>query len=400
METSKAMKRRVFATLFVCIFTSVAGVGIVVPLLPVYASDLGASGIYISLIFGSFSLSRTFLLPYFGRRSDTYGRKPYIVWGLFCYALISVAFVFFKSVNALIAIRFLQGMAAAMILPVAQAYAGDITPEGGEGLSMGVFNMSIFIGLSTGPLMGGFIKDSFSLGATFFFMGGLCAFSFFLALFMLPPKHLESVSHRERTPASWKHLLADRMLFGLFVLRFTYTTCIGIIWSFLPVYAHDSFSMSSTLIGILLTLGVFISGLLQVPMGALADRWNKTVMILIGSFIVAYAIASLRWSNGFSDIFIANCLFGLGGGICMPAHMALAVKSGKKAAAMGSVMAIMTVAHSLGMMGGSLLAGVVTDLSAVYYAFTWGAFIMAAGVITFALCAVIHKPYRPCTDSI
>ena len=170
VETSKTTKRRVFATLFVCIFSSVLGTGIVVPLLPVYASDLGASGIYIGLIFGSFSLSRTFLLPYFGRRSDAHGRKPIIVWGLFFYTLISIAFVFFKSVNALIVIRFFQGMASAMILPVAQAYAGDITPEGGEGLSMSAFNMSIFFGLSLGPLMGGFIKDGFNLSATFFFL--------------------------------------------------------------------------------------------------------------------------------------------------------------------------------------------------------------------------------------
>ena len=385
VETSKTTKRRVFATLFVCIFSSVLGTGIVVPLLPVYASDLGASGIYIGLIFGSFSLSRTFLLPYFGRRSDAHGRKPIIVWGLFFYTLISIAFVFFKSVNALIVIRFFQGMASAMILPVAQAYAGDITPEGGEGLSMSAFNMSIFFGLSLGPLMGGFIKDGFNLSATFFFMGGLVIIAFFLALFLLPPKHLESTSHRRRTPAPWKHLLADRMILGLFALRFTYTACISIIWSFLPVYIDRNFSMSSTRIGFLLTLGVILSGLLQMPMGALADRWNKRAMILIGGLIVSYAVASLRWSDSFTDFFLANCLFGLGGGICMPAHMALAVKSGKQAAAMGSVMAIMTVAHSLGMMSGSLLAGLIMDLSAVYYAFTWGAFIMAAGVVIFTL---------------
>ncbi len=60
----------VFVTLFFAIFTTVTGVGIVVPLLPVYANDLGATGIYVGLIFGSFSISRTFLLPLFGRLSD------------------------------------------------------------------------------------------------------------------------------------------------------------------------------------------------------------------------------------------------------------------------------------------------------------------------------------------
>ncbi|MBW2575913.1 MAG: MFS transporter, partial [Deltaproteobacteria bacterium] len=71
--------KKIFGTLFFSIFGTVTGVGIVVPLLPVYAHNLGASGIYIGLIFGSFSLSRTFLLPYFGRYSDKKGRKPFIV---------------------------------------------------------------------------------------------------------------------------------------------------------------------------------------------------------------------------------------------------------------------------------------------------------------------------------
>ena len=66
--------RKIFGTLFFSIFTAVTGVGIVVPLLPVYARDLGASGLYIGLIFGAFSLSRTLFLPYFGRLSDKKGR--------------------------------------------------------------------------------------------------------------------------------------------------------------------------------------------------------------------------------------------------------------------------------------------------------------------------------------
>jgi MFS family permease len=96
------------------------------------------------MIFGAFSLSRTFLLPFFGRLSDRRGRKPLIVCGLFCYALISLAFMGAGSVETLILVRFFQGIASAMIMPVSQAYVGDITPVGSEGLSMGLFNMSVF----------------------------------------------------------------------------------------------------------------------------------------------------------------------------------------------------------------------------------------------------------------
>ena len=78
--------RHIFIALFFSLFATTTGVGLVVPLLPVYAHDLGATGIYIALIFSAFSLSRTCLLPYFGRQSDRHGRKPFIVVGMLAYA--------------------------------------------------------------------------------------------------------------------------------------------------------------------------------------------------------------------------------------------------------------------------------------------------------------------------
>jgi MFS family permease len=380
-EKQRLMKRRVFVTLFFSTFASITGVGIVVPLLPVYASGLGASGLYIGLIYGSFSLSRSFLLPYFGRRSDRIGRKPFIVAGLLGYALVSLAFVYFKSVNDLIIIRFFQGIASAMIMPVAQAYIGDVTPEGAEGLNMGMFNMSVFTGLSIGPIIGGVIEDNLGLDAAFWCMGGLALVAFLMSLTMLPPVAFEMGNGAGRAQKSWKHLWSDRVIRGLFFFRFSYTTCIGIIWSFLPIYAHNAFSISSSRIGILVVLGVLISGALQMPMGALADRWNKNIMILTGGLVVACAIGLLKWADGFTGIFMVQCLFGIGGGISTPAHMALAVVSGSRTGAMGSVMALMTLAHSLGMMSGALIAGVIMDLSDVANVFPLGAIIIVLGTV-------------------
>ncbi len=86
-----------------------------------------------NVMIGAFSLSRTFFLPYFGRLSDIKGRKPIIVPGFLAYALISVAFVYSTSIDTLIIIRFFHGIASAMLMPVIQAYIGDIIQEGREG---------------------------------------------------------------------------------------------------------------------------------------------------------------------------------------------------------------------------------------------------------------------------
>lgn len=379
--------KKIFTTLFFSILAAVMGVGIVVPLLPVYAHDLGASGVYIGLIFGAFSLSRTFLLPYFGRLSDQKGRKPLIVTGLFAYALVSIAFIFSETVETLILLRFLQGIASAMIMPVSLAYVGDITPVGREGFSMGLFNMSVFIGLSIGPLMGGVIKDRFSLQGAFACMGVLAFLGFLLSLFFLPPTKSERVVNRKKKPIGWQHILKDRAIAGLFFFRFTYTACIGILWGFLPIFADSEFSLSSSSIGVLVMLAVFISGLIHTPMGILADRLNRVAMVAIGGVMTSAAILSFGWARGFWDLFLANVLFGLGGGVAMPALMALAVSKGNKTEAMGSVMALLTMAHSLGMLIGSLLAGVTMDIFQLRQAFPFGSLIMMIGVGVFVVCS-------------
>ncbi len=381
-----AVNRRIFGTLFFSIFAAVTGVGIVVPLLPVYARDLGASGTYIGLIFGAFSLSRTLFLPYFGRRSDRRGRKPFIVCGLFSYAVISVAFILSSGVESLIAIRFVQGITSAMIMPVVQAYVGDITPEGREGWVMGLFNMSLFIGLSAGPLIGGVVKDRYSLEGAFACMGVLSIVGFGLCLAFLPPTAEEHVVKKGLPPTRWSTILGDRTIIGLFFFRMAYTACIGIIWGFLPVFADAEFSVSASAIGILVMLGVFVSGLVQIPMGWLADRINRKAMVLAGGLVVTGAVYGFSHAAGYRDLFWASVIFGLGGGIGMPALMAAAVLRGSRIDAMGSVMALLTVAHSLGMLIGSVTAGVMMDLFALRPAFVLGAVIMAVGTLLFVVC--------------
>lgn len=382
----KPSDRKIFGTLFFSIFAAVTGVGIVVPLLPVYAHDLGASGLYIGMVFGAFSLSRTFFLPYFGRQSDRIGRKPFIVTGLFSYAVVSVAFMIFGGVEALIVIRFLQGITSAMIMPVVQAYVGDITPKGREGWVMGLFNMSLFIGLSAGPLIGGVVKDRFSLQGAFLSMGVLSLFGFGLSLALLPPTREESVVRKGRPPAQWSIILTDRILAGLFFFRLAYTACIGIIWGFLPVLADMEFSASASAIGILVMLGISVSGVMHVPMGWLADRLNRKVMVILGGLVAAVAVHAFNFTTGFQGMLWASVVFGIGGGISMPALMAAAVLRGSSSDAMGSVMALLTVAHSLGMLLGSVFAGVMMDWFELRQAFVFGSALMAAGTLWFTVC--------------
>lgn len=378
-------QKKVFATLFVAILTTVTGAGIVVPLLPVYANDLGASGLYVGMIFGAFTLSRIFLLPVFGRLSDRRGRKPFIVAGLLSYTIISFAFIFSRTIESLIILRFIQGACSAMIIPVVQAYIGEITPEGSEGYSMGLFNLSMFLSLSLGPLLGGSIKDIWSLNTAFLWMSILSAIGLVLCAGLLPQVSREPGRCGKDDVTPWSELLTDKGLINLFVFRYAYTSCIGVIWCFLPLYAVQTFHLSGSQTGILVMLGVFISGLLQLPMGYVADRFNKAGMAIAGGCISAIGMWLPYHAEGFNDLLTAMIIFGLGGGIAMPAIMAIAVIKGEEKKAMGAVMSLMTVAHSFGMLTGAMVAGMTMDFYNLKFSFPCGTMMMTAGTVYFLI---------------
>ena len=375
---------RIFFTLFLAVFATTLGVGLVVPLLPIYAHTMGANAFQIGLVFGAFSLTRTFFVPLFGRLSDMKGKKPFITMGLLVYVLLSVAYVFSDRVADLILIRLGQGVASAMILPVAQAYVGDITPGGREGLTMGLFNMALFAGLSAGPLLGGMVKDAFGINTSFLSMAALCLTGFFLCLALLPRE--EAGLGRSNTTGrgeSYIRTLRNPSVFALFAFRLGFTTSIGVIWAFLPLMASTRFELTGSQIGLVVMINVLISGLLQTPMGFLADRFDKRILIVLGGLLGTGTMLYFLWAPSFLHLFLANALLGVAGGVSFPSIMAIGVIEGRKGDRMGAVMGLLAMAHSLGMLAGPLLAGLLLDACSFTAVFLSGAIVVASGTLVF-----------------
>lgn len=370
------MNNKILLILFLSIFTAVLGQGLVVPLLPVYANSLGASGFIIGLIFGIFSISRSIFLPIFGNLSDKKGRKPFIVWGLLFYFFASVAFLLSHSVMGLVVIRMLQGIASAMIVPVAQAYAAEISPSGAEGKIMGLMNIALYFGLGAGPVFGGTIKDMFGIHACFEAMGLVCLIGFILSITLLPGTKEENIKVKRTAPKSYRILMRDRNVLGILLIRFGYMLCVGSFWSFLPLIADTKYGMSSSAIGILLSIIVLTSAVASYPVGMLADSSSKRLLVFIGGSFTLTGMLYLYSSNSSRDLFVVVGLLGLGGGFLTTASTAMSAVIGKKLAATGSVMSLLMAGHSAGMFVGPLLSGVVMDLTgSVDRAFEIGAFI-------------------------
>ena len=162
------------------------GLGLISPIIPNYASDLGASGIYIGLIYSSFSLTRAFLQTPVGRLADTYSKKKIIIVGLIVYALISYLYTLVNSPETLIVVRLLHGVGSSMMMPVAMAYAINLTPKGEEGKYMGYLNTALFTGYGAGPFIGGYIFESYNTLRVFQTMSLLVIISLILTVLFVP----------------------------------------------------------------------------------------------------------------------------------------------------------------------------------------------------------------------
>ena len=223
---------RVFPILGLAIFSNALGVGIILPLLPLYAEKLGASGILLGFIFASFSISRFIIMPFAGRLSDRRGRKHILAIGLIAFAITSFGYVWANNTVSLLLVRFLQGIAAGMILPIAQAYVGDIAPEGEEGKWMGFFSATFFTGFGFGPLMGGILSEHLGMNSAFYAMGCFNLLAFLGVALFLPETSTRQKATIPR--ASFKDIATSKVVRGIFSFRLGYASSRGAFITFLP----------------------------------------------------------------------------------------------------------------------------------------------------------------------
>ena len=111
---------------FLTVFLDLVGFGIVLPLLPFYATELGASPFEVGLIIASYSAMQFLFAPIWGALSDHFGRRPLLLVGLFGSAVSYVVFGLASTLEVLLLSRVIAGIMGANI-PVAQAYIADST---------------------------------------------------------------------------------------------------------------------------------------------------------------------------------------------------------------------------------------------------------------------------------
>ena len=375
------------------------GLGIIWPLVPVYALELGASGFQVGLIIAAFNITRTIFNPFSGRLSDRWGRKPFIMLGLFFYAAVSVLYVMSTRVDSLILVRLLHGFTSVLVVPVALALAADIAPRQRLGLYMGTLNMAVMLGLGVGPALGGFIRDFFGMPVAFYTMGGLALFTLIGVTIFLPRDNRQDIDQSKQPVAPLKRLLKHRVVQGLFLLRFFIAAGQGSVYTFLPILALR-LQITSSQVGLILGANIFLIAFLQRVCGNIADRVNPKNMVIWGTFLSGLVVLAMPYVDGFYMILLLNIVMGIGNGIAMPGGFVITGQVGQTLG-MGSMMGITETGWSLGMIVSPIISGVIMDSLGVPSIFLMGGVLTIIGIILvfFFLRGYTHSPQEASTVS-
>ncbi len=371
------------------------GSGIVIPLLPLYANNLGAGGLWIGIIFASYPVARVLATPIVGRISDRRGRKPFISIGLLAYGVVSFGFIFASTVTQLVFLRLLHGVAGALILPMAQAYVGDLSPPGEEGRWMGYANAAFMAGFGFGPLLGGVLSEYLGMDAAFLAMGSLSIFAFIVATIFLP----ESISRQSTVSyPSVRDLVRNRLMSGLLIMQLMLTMGGAAFFTFMPLLAANDLGLSTSLIGVLVATFMLLSALLAVPSGRIADRLNRKLLVVVGCAVSSLFLFSVPLGNSFGALLAIAIVGSIGGAITNPAASALTVQVGREYG-MGFSIALFSMAQSVGMTVGPIVGGVVTEYASLNYTFLLGGLMPLLGAGLFVWLAKVARQDDPLPEN-
>lgn len=165
---NESKKRAVIFTVAITQFTMpfmFSSIGIA---LPVIGHEFGASGLDLSLVESIYIGSVAALLLPLGRLADMYGKQPMFRLGTLIYALATFVLGFANSIEAVIGLRMIQGMAGGMALATNMALITEAIPKEERGRAMGLAVAAVYVGLSAGPFIGGLIATHFGWRWIFF----------------------------------------------------------------------------------------------------------------------------------------------------------------------------------------------------------------------------------------
>ncbi len=339
-------------TVSLVVFTIMAGFSVLFPILPFWASNLGASSFEIGLMFSAYPLAQFLSSRFWGRLSDRFGYKVGISLGSLGFALTSLLLPLFPSPTYIIALRFIGGFVSSAALPSSSAYIGAISSERAYAKNFGIYGASLGLGIVVGPFIGA-ITSKFSLILPFIVSGLLGFLAFLLSLVIVKNIRGEIPKNpiRVKLPKDKAVIVFLSFMIMLVMVNFE---------AILALFVKDRFSLGSTEVGYLLG----ISGLFGAISQTISNRiinilgyWKVIFLSLMGSTLISLLVP---FSPSFLFLSILVVIMVSLLGISQPAILSLlSMGIGNRGEIMGSYQST----SSLGRILGPAIAGTLYSIS-------------------------------------
>jgi DHA1 family tetracycline resistance protein-like MFS transporter len=365
--------------LFSIIVIDVIGFGIIIPVLPFYADEFGASGFVLGMLFTSHAAMQALFAPLWGRLADRIGRRPVMLCTI---AGTSGALLFLGLADTLAQLfvaRILSGIFAANI-SVATAYIADVTDDDERTRWMGMVGACFGVGFIVGPAVGGPLA-LFGYGVPMLVAAGLAAVNFVYAIFVLkePEKH-HATAH---DGAGKIGVLAAPNIRNLCITYFLFTfavTQLETVFAYFMMSRFDYGVLGVT--GILIAMAFVMVGIQGGGMRSLVARHGEGTLLVVGLALMALSFAVVPWAPVVGLLMVPLIGSAIGRAISQPSMMGLAsfqASASNRGAVMGTFQSSASMARVLG----PLAAGALYDQSDA------APFLLASALLFVALASTV-----------
>lgn len=346
-------------------FISMSGIGIVIPIMPLYLQKFGGEGAVFGLLIACIAFAQFIFSPLAGTLSDKHGRKNLIVIGLIINGLSMIAFGLAAHLYQLFIFRFLTGLGSAFIIPPIMAYVADITTGKQRGKAMGQIGAAISLGFMIGPGIGGLLSN-INLQFPFYFAGVAAIAAAILTVILLPAT--KPVIDSDKKALGSGNIIRDMKTsfkapyFILLLVVFIFTFGIANFQSSLSLFLTYKFDFTPTHIAIILTAGGFMGVIVQgLLIEKIFKRFGEMRVILYSLVVAAIFTLCMIFISGFFVILVVATIFQTATTLIRPAvNTLISLTAGKE---QGFASGMNNSYMSLGNMVGPAIAGSLFDVN-------------------------------------
>lgn len=359
--------------IFMIVFVDVLGLGITIPVLPLYAQNqLGASAWQITLLTSIFFTAQFFASPFLGRLSDRVGRRPVLIFSqagtltaLLMNGLAPVLLFLYIS-------RVIDGLTGGNVT-VAQAYLSDITDEKNRTKGLGLISAAFSAGFIFGPAFGGLLAAQFGPRVPFFAAAAMSLTTILLSTFLLPESLPPERRKHEHAAAQLTPRRSSRELirvptiafvllvgFGTQVSFFSFQTTF-VLWSERLLFPNEPQAYVTEAVALILSVIGICGVITQIWLvGPMVRRFGELNLVIGGNFARGVGFALLAAFPVLVSALFTIPLLSVGAGVALPSLIALLTFAAPPNAR-GGVIGLNQSANALGSILGPLLAGFLFD---------------------------------------